>query len=85
MATIEIWNATRPLDVTPNNILCKLIEQTFARGTSFADPASFIIIIVVAMKDGRVHSFALEHAEEQPPIGFKSFVTQRWDMLIGKE
>jgi hypothetical protein len=37
------------------------------------------------MKDGRVHSFALDYAEEQPPIGLKSFITQRWDMLIGKE
>lgn len=85
MATLEIWNATRPLDVTPNNILCKLIEQAFARGTSNADPTSFIITTVVAMKDGRVHSFALDYAEEQPPIGLKSFITQRWDMLIGKE
>lgn len=39
---------------------------------------------VVAMRDGRVHSYALEHSEEQTPTGIWSFVTKRWDMLTGK-
>ncbi|KAJ2964435.1 hypothetical protein NQZ79_g667 [Umbelopsis isabellina] len=38
-------------------------------------------ILLVAMKDGRVHSYALEHSEEQTPTGIWSFVTKRWDML----
>lgn len=38
-------------------------------------------ILLVAMRDGRVHSYALEHSEEQTPTGIWSFVTKRWDML----
>ncbi|KAG2183422.1 hypothetical protein INT43_006428 [Umbelopsis isabellina] len=38
-------------------------------------------ILLLAMKDGRVHSYALEHSEEQTPTGIWSFVTKRWDML----
>ncbi|CAM0143144.1 unnamed protein product [Umbelopsis sp. WA50703] len=38
-------------------------------------------ILLVAMKDGRVHSYALEQSEEQTPTGIWSFATQRWDML----
>jgi hypothetical protein len=42
-----------------------------------------MLLSVVAMKDGRVHSYALEQSEEQTPTGIWSFATQRWDMLTG--
>ncbi|CAO3675300.1 unnamed protein product [Umbelopsis ramanniana] len=39
-------------------------------------------ILLVAMKDGRVHSFDLENTEEKAPAGFTSFLTQQLGMLI---
>lgn len=55
----------------------QLYKQTFGQRK-----LTQTLTLVVAMKDGRVHSFDLENTEEKAPSGFTSFLTQQLGMLI---
>lgn len=83
MASVEIWNATQAVDVVPENILRKCHAFIFYKQILWTMYTKLLMLpSVVAMKDGRVHSFDLENTEEKAPSGFTSFLTQQLGMLI---